>query len=1204
MESKFDDQELISSDEEVSIPKLSTREQEEVLRVCSIDIEGMLDLEQIRCHLYQYKLLSDSEWSTLQTPDFELSRKTKIQMLITSLPKKGSDALDRFVKCLANSSNGTGHGELAHIICRTVSGSGSRASDEVCSRHKRSTICCRKSLICAVSAVLAIALVYFLVLCVIKFLPVIMYNLNLIHSKSLPYLSENFVGREKDLSEVSKLLDFGNSEIRIVNIHGSPGFGKSTLAVHIGHTMVKDWGVRVDYVNMNDLPDKDLKIALAEKILEASQIESNNVTFDRLLRWAREYSRTVIILDNCDDLLHKKKEEFQKAIVKIVQQSKNNIKIILTSRKIAVFLKYIEYFKIEELTTAASFQLLEYVISSRVTISNEEKEQIANLTGNVPLALHIIGAILHLPNSPSPAVLINELEEELIETLSPPDLPADEQVFTTISLSYKYLPKELRWIGCQLTVFPGSFKIQAAFAVCNYNGSTRFSDQLTDMESTKEFSDHLKSLVKNALLEYSQRTDRYQYHRLIKEYFVFVQRRNWRNEVVNCLPVFYIYYSTELMIKSSDYQSDQSVTLKFLDSEQHNLEHLFAHLGQMRSISANKLDREAFLTTALALSSAVDAHFLQVRFSLDKCCMLLYTALHKFDDEMRYLQYYLRDQYFEVEHILESYLTIIKQVAECEIENHGIENAVLVYLNRKSIIEFKSADMTSLMYIDFYRELVRLYLHLGKGFKKDVLECYRLINNRAHTHRINCQPEQCQYYDFGILYQSMGQYQEASAFFEEELKGSNDIMHQVRTLIQLIYLYSYMDKYDERNSTIARLHNLYPDVATAPVDQLINASDATLMLIQFYKVGELFDKAQSLEDRFLIGLLDLESKVRTAFLTEQTIEHQTSLLQPICKALNDLLEAGNYSKTIEVGTSLIELIKNSNSFSFFFNDAKIKLHLLIGMAKYHLGQYSDGMDHIEVALQSIPSPTVDQDDNYEKERATACWYLVRRLTYLDTCYWIKWNLGIMVVGLPLVVTVGAVVTVGVGMYIIVLTPFPLDIFEESIHKRDEKPVSVHHQLLPSTALATRSGSLERFKSYSKWLFAIHSQLKVILSGTIIRATLKFIKELRLSFMKFTNSLLYFTLCVLWVWIKLTCAYIAYLYIKVRWFRHSAKSRQATLTYYFSHYIFYPFALVLLLSTFKDCEGIAYAQETLRIIRDPRFRYGQDVTPHSKFIDSI
>ena len=1175
-------QEISSSEEISKIPKLSIKEQEEVLQACSTDIEGMLDLEQIRCHLYQHNLLSDSECATLQAPDFELSRKTKIQMLITTLPRKGSDALDRFVRCLIDSANGTGHRELAQLICKKQR---SQTSGRVNSRHKsKIAVCCCKCLIYAVIALLAVALICFVVSIS---LPIIMYHINLLHSKSLPYLSKNFVGREKELKEVSKLLDFRNSDTRIINIYGSPGFGKSTLAIHVGHKMVKE-GVTVHYVNMDDFPDKDIKTALAEKILEAAHVVSKNVTFERLLRWARECSsRTLMILDNCDDLLHKKKEEFHQAIVKVVEESENNVKVILTSRKVAAFLMYIEYFKITELSITASCQLLEYKVPSSITLSMEEKEEIANLTGSVPLALQIIGSILRLPDSPSPSALINELKKELIKTLSPPEFPAYEQVFTTIGLSYKYLPERLRRIGCQLTVFPGSFKLAAAFAVCNSSTkSERLSDQFTSTEPTKEFSDQLKTLVRNALLEHSQRIDRYQYHRLIKEYFLLVQKRDWPKEEAKCLPAFHIYYSMQLIILSESFKYQYDQSLGFLDSEQHNLEYLFENLNLMQSVSAKKLDIEEFLVTALALSGAVDVHLLQVRFSMEKCCILLNSTLNKLDIMMPYLRGYLHGQSFEEKYILQSYLTIIKQVAECEIENHGVEKAMLVYSVRRTVIESKSAKMTSLAYVNFYRELGRLYWQLR--FKKDFLECHRLIINRAHAHLDNCQPEQCQYYDLGIFYQSMGQYQEASSYFEEELKGSSDIMHQVRILVQLVYLYSYMNEYDKRSSTIARLQNLYSDIATAPIDQLIDASDATLMFIQFYKEGELFDKVQGLENRFLNGLLDLKSKIRTAFLTEQTAEYRKSLLRTACQALNNFFEAGNYSKTIEVGTFLMKLIDNDYSASF--DDAKINLHLLIGKAKFHMGQYSDGMDHIELALQSIPNSASE----HEKERSIACWYLIPRLTYLDTCYWIKWNL-MMVVVVPVVITV--VFAVSVGLYLI-LSPFPLNIFEKSIPRKDEKPVLTPHQLSPSTTLATTTRGLELSESYSKWLVMIQPQLKAALSG--VKAIFQFTKDLKLSFVKFTRGLLYFTLCVLWVWVKLIYAYIAY--IKVRWFRQPAKLRQAK--YYFSHYNFYAFAVAQLLSTLKDCKNVIYVKETVRKIRDPRFQYGGDGTPHSMFIDSI
>ena len=541
---------------------------------------------------------------------------------------KGSSSLDHFVTFLINSASGIRHREAAQLVCKTAKernniSDGGRTNNKI-ANGKIGYRCLKFPTNILVILTVICSLMYTLYI----YWPTFMYHLNLdIHSKSLPYLSQNFVGREKEIKEVSKLLDFRDTDIRIVNIYGSPGFGKSTLAIHVGHKMVKE-GVTVDYVNMDDLPDKDVKTALAEKILEASYIVSKNVTFERLLRWAREcYSSTLVILDNCDDLLHKKKEEFHQTVERVVEESLN-VKIILTSRKVAAFLMHFEHYRIIELSIAASRQLLENKIPYQIKLNTKEKEQIAHLTGNVPLALQIIGSILHLPDSPSPTILIDELKHELIETLSPADLPVHKQVFTVINLSYKYLPKELQRIGCQLTIFPGSFTLSAAFAVCNSSAepTKQFVDKIGSTEQTKKFNVHLNSLVRNSLLEHSQRTDRYQYHRLIKEYFVLIQRRHWPNEKASLLPAFHIHYSNQLEAESSsfEYRHDYERPLAFLDSEQHNLEYLLENLGQMQSISTKNLDIEEFLTTASALASATaNANFLQICFSVLKCCMLL-----------------------------------------------------------------------------------------------------------------------------------------------------------------------------------------------------------------------------------------------------------------------------------------------------------------------------------------------------------------------------------------------------------------------------------------------------------------------------------------------------------------------------------------------------------------------------------------------------
>ena len=54
-------------------------------------------------------------------------------------------------------------------------------------------------------------------------------------SKSLPDLleTEAFVGRQAEIEKTTHWIE----KIQIVSIVGPPGFGKSTLAIHVGHAV-------------------------------------------------------------------------------------------------------------------------------------------------------------------------------------------------------------------------------------------------------------------------------------------------------------------------------------------------------------------------------------------------------------------------------------------------------------------------------------------------------------------------------------------------------------------------------------------------------------------------------------------------------------------------------------------------------------------------------------------------------------------------------------------------------------------------------------------------------------------------------------------------------------------------------------------------------------------------------------------------------
>ena len=138
-------------------------------------------------------------------------------------------------------------------------------------------------------------------------------------SRTLPYISGTFVGRKTELNDVLQLLDFGKSNTRVVSIDGPPGFGKSTLAIKVGHKVVRK-GTNVLYVNMLEVSSMQV---LAEKVCKGAGIViRKKVQIERMFRWARYLNyNTLLILDNCDDILQTDKDDFQRVIQTVIEMS-------------------------------------------------------------------------------------------------------------------------------------------------------------------------------------------------------------------------------------------------------------------------------------------------------------------------------------------------------------------------------------------------------------------------------------------------------------------------------------------------------------------------------------------------------------------------------------------------------------------------------------------------------------------------------------------------------------------------------------------------------------------------------------------------------------------------------------------------------------------------------------------------------------------
>ena len=434
-----------------------------------------------------------------------------------------------------------------------------------------------------------------------------MYQLNLPFSKTLPPRLNTFVGRENDTQSLLQLLRFhSDSDTKIVNIIGSPGFGKSTLAIEVGNKMVEE-RVVVHYVDMAEFPNMQVKQVLAEKVLNSAMHTSQpNVTFNQLVDWAgRTVWYNLLILDNCDDSINQQKDDFYEAIATLIQYSQY-LKILLTSREETMYLHPFQPHKIQTLSPVAACKLLEYKIPSRLSLM--EKEKIAELTGNVPLALQIIGSLLNMPDPPSPTEIIDQLGIDPINTLTPPAMWYKQTLNASISLSYNYLKPNIQKHGRYLANFPGSFDMYTA------TDCLRLISSDPQKTTAEYFESSIRKLVSLSLLEHNKRSNQYHFHRLIREFFLGVQSStDGIQEKRRFILAFQHYYSSRLRAMTIKFHTDSSAALHMLERERHNVQHLLVLITSPVNIS-----HDSYFHAIHSIEYALTVGYLGCRFTTEE----------------------------------------------------------------------------------------------------------------------------------------------------------------------------------------------------------------------------------------------------------------------------------------------------------------------------------------------------------------------------------------------------------------------------------------------------------------------------------------------------------------------------------------------------------------------------------------------------------
>ena len=772
--------------------------------------------------------------------------------------------------------------------------------------------------------------------------PTIMYYVNMESSKSLPYPSDHFTGRDDAMSTIAGWFD---SKTRIVSVIGSPGFGKSTLAIHIGHLMLKR-GYIVHYVNLDEFPRKKIKQILAEKVLDSSDVRDKAITFDRLLRWARErYFYTLIILDNCDESLHYQKEELQDAIKKVIKNS--HVKFLMTSREATIDTSSFEQYKLDTLSTKAACDLLQFKAPMRITLTASEKEEIAELTGKVPLALLIIGSLLQLPDIAGTGAIIAKLKKQPIPTLSPKQLPKKEQINASFSLSYDYLSTNEKMIGKLLANFPGSFDKAAYISVLKHG----FIQANSNAEVENIINDAVEVLVQRSLLEYQGRNDRYHFHRLIREFFLKLHKEatsNYSEEIVTFTANFQKYYFGVLYAASNDFKTPSYMkSVSTLDNERHNFLQLIEDMKKHNVIYFN----------IAAIVNALDTGYLACRFSSDELLQIIQISA-------ACLIHLNRKDFPDTETGLE-YLNLVYKLIKLKWTSHSAEKALVLYGDYAATVgSFKPPPQFE--QVSYY---VRIQVLVGElytlvGEHEHAIQHYKYALNFSQRSLEKCKNgTHCSYIDLGEYHYLGNDYEKAAYFYNLSVTVENlNLFTSFEVLLRLNQIYKKLYKKDAAKKVLKDIVSLLPNVLKLQSHEVYQHMEFIHNLISFLQENELANKAYMLYESVAQALIDIGPD-----------NHPDRIIY-----LLDLLnKKQNYTEVVKLGMHALKKLPPNSELH------RVNISYFIGLATLNSGNYSEGLDYLEYVMNYIIHNT--SAHKFEKY-GICCLLLVPRYKYLHICF--------------------------------------------------------------------------------------------------------------------------------------------------------------------------------------------------------------------------
>lgn len=337
---------------------------------------------------------------------------------------------------------------------------------------------------------------------------------------NLPIQLTSFIGREKEIIEIKRLLSASEGSIRLLTLTGHGGCGKTRLALQVASGLFDNFRDGVWLIELAPLADPALVPQTVAAVLGVEEKPGRpliNTLTDHL-----RAKKILLILDNCEHLIQASAQ-----LAEAFLQACPDVHILATSREMLGIAGeralVVPSLSLPDLSKPPSVELLSQyeavtlfaeravAVVPNFALTQENSVAIAKicqLLDGIPLAIELAAARLRMLPVEQVAARLDD-SFRLLTGGSRTVLPRHRTLQALIDWSYELLTEAEQVVFRRLAVFAGGWTLEAAEAVC-----------VGEEIKTDEVFDLLAHLLDKSLVpaEEPNKTARYRMLETIRQY--------------------------------------------------------------------------------------------------------------------------------------------------------------------------------------------------------------------------------------------------------------------------------------------------------------------------------------------------------------------------------------------------------------------------------------------------------------------------------------------------------------------------------------------------------------------------------------------------------------------------------------------------------------------------------------------------------------